>query len=391
MFAIGYKGKGVGGGGSGVSGLRLLRLPIHGPSVGRGSGSRPATGGQATGGGPVTDVSFTSEPLGVPSLVRPSHEPRVLYVRLCAPAGAGDDGERRVAVLPGPALAVQEALQAAAREGVVVERAVLVGTDAIVDPAAQRAHGHDAAMAALVEVIGALVAARLPFVWRTRGGIDGPAPHALAQALAEAGRLATVELGVPSLDGELCAALEGGPAVAPEHRLRLAAALEARGVTVRGLIDPLVPMLTDQQQNLEALVSSFAEAGVRKVGARYIVLTRERARAVASRLAGMQRALLQGVFADEPWQKPDPEGGQREVHKRIPAHLRRAGHHRLLEAAARHGLYIDILDPLDEAESLGPAEAATSTPPMTEEVARRPAKKRRPQLELFRKTDKTQG
>ncbi|MCC7071371.1 MAG: hypothetical protein IT383_08615 [Deltaproteobacteria bacterium] len=333
-------------------------------------------------------MAFAMEPLGVPSVVRPDHEPRVVYLRLAAPAGTGEDGERRVAVLPAPAAALRAALEAADREGTVVERAVLVGTDAILDPEAARAPGHELAIAAIVELIEALVAAKLPFVWRTRGGIDGPAPHALAQALVDAGRLAVVELGVPAMDAELCAALEGGAAVAPEHRLRLAAALEARGVTVRGLIDPLVPLLTDQQQNLEALASAFAEAGVRKLGARYIVLTRERARAVASRLAGMQRALLQGVFADEPWQKPDPEGGQREVHKRIPAHLRRAGHHRLLDAAARHGLFVDILDPIDEAESLTPGEAGTPPPVGTEGAPKRPAKKRRPQLELFRKGDK---
>ncbi len=385
MFATIYR-LSPGGGGPGPSGVRAALRRIA-----RGSGARPAGhAARAPGGGElVADVAFAMEPLGVPSVVRPTHEPQVVYVRLAAPAGAGEDGERRVAVLPDPAAALRAALEAAAREGTQVERAVVVGTDAILDPAAAHALGHDAALAALVELIGALAAAKLPFVWRTRGGLDGPAPHALAQALADAGRLAVVELGVPSMDAELCAALEGGPAVAPEHRLRLAAALEARGVTVRGLLDPLVPLLTDQQQNLEALASAFAEAGVRKLGARYIVLTRERARAVASRLAGMQRALLQGVFADEPWQKPDPEGGQREVHKRIPAHLRRAGHHRLLEAAARHGLFVDILDPLDEAESLTPGDAGSAAP-VTGEAAlpKRPAKKRRPQLELFRKGDK---
>ncbi len=384
MFATIYRVS-PGGGGAGPSGVRATLRRIA-----KGSGARPlGRVARAPGGGElVADVAFAMEPLGVPSVVRPDHEPRVVYLRLAAPAGTGEDGERRVAVLPAPAAALRAALEAADREGTVVERAVLVGTDAILDPEAARAPGHELAIAAIVELIEALVAAKLPFVWRTRGGIDGPAPHALAQALVDAGRLAVVELGVPAMDAELCAALEGGAAVAPEHRLRLAAALEARGVTVRGLIDPLVPLLTDQQQNLEALASAFAEAGVRKLGARYIVLTRERARAVASRLAGMQRALLQGVFADEPWQKPDPEGGQREVHKRIPAHLRRAGHHRLLDAAARHGLFVDILDPIDEAESLTPGEAGTPPPVGTEGAPKRPAKKRRPQLELFRKGDK---
>ena len=163
-------------------------------------------------------------------------------------------------------------------------------------------------------------------------------------------------------------------------------------------MDPLVPMLTDQQQSLEALMSAFAEAGVQKVGARYIVLTRERARAVAARLAGMQRALLQGVFAEEPWHKPDPESGLRELHKRIPVHLRRSGHHRLLEAGARHGMFVDILDPVEEGEDITASLSPSPSPQSTSEEpegslahgpgAPKPPKRvrKRPQLELFRKS-----
>lgn len=352
-------------------------------------------------------LEFVVEPLSAPSLVRPSHESHVLYVRLAAPsagstpAATSGRGRRHISVLPTPGAAIAAEITRARVEGTPVQRAVLVGADAIVDPRAAQAAGAAEALAALVEAIDAFTTEKLPFVWRTRGGIDGAIPHALGQALVDAGPHALVELGVPTLDPELCAALEGHVppgergVVEPEHRLRLAAALVARGVAVRGLIDPLVPMLTDQQQSLEALLAAFAEAGVHKVGARYIVLTRERARAVASRLAGMQRALLQGVFADEPWHKPDPEAGAREVHKRIPAHLRRAGHHRLLEAGARHGLFVDVLDPVEDGE-----EGADLTDPDDSRGRARPRpgrgarghkeggkddEKRRPQLELFRK------
>ncbi len=326
-----------------------------------------------------SSLHFVVEPLKVPSIVRPSHEPQVLYVRLAAPAQAGT-----VAVLPGVGAAIVEEISRAARQSVKVQRAVLVGADSILDPAAEDAAGREEALAALVDAFAAFRAARLPFVWRTRGGIDGPLPHALGQALVDAGGLATVEIGVPTLDHELCTALEGHTGAAPDHRMRLATALASRGVHVRGLVDPLVPMLTDQEQSLEALMEAFADAGVHKVGARYIVLTRERARAVAARLAGMQRALLQGVFADEPWQKPDPEDtGPREVHKRIPAHLRRSGHHRLLEAGARHGVFVDILDPVEGAEDLSAEGAPEADVPPDKPRAR---VRRRPQLELFRRS-----
>jgi hypothetical protein len=329
-------------------------------------------------------LEFIVEPLAVPSAVRPAHEPNVLYVRLAAPLSGG-----RIAVLPdaGHAIAAEVALG-----GTGISRGVLVGADSLVDPRAFGGPGHEAALGQLVAAIGAFTEARVPFVWRTRGGIDGALPSILAQALVDAGSDAVVELGVPTLDPSLTMALEGHEGATPEQRLRLAAALTSRSMTVRGLIDPLAPMLTDQQQGLEALMGAFADAGVRKVGARYIVLTRERARTLASRLAGMHRALLQGVFADEPWHEPDPTAPAASAvhaHKRIPSHLRRAGHHRLLEAGARHGIFVDVLDPVEDGEDLTASSvpSAAIAPRVDVDGDLKPKKvRRRPQLELFRKS-----
>jgi hypothetical protein len=325
-------------------------------------------------------MRIVAEPLPTPSLVRPSHEPQVLYVRVAAPTGPGT-----LAVLPDARDAVLRAVAASRADGHRVQRAVVVGADAFLDPAVEEAEGRALAEQTLVDVIEALVAESVPFVWRTRGGIGDALPTKLAQALADARTFAVVEVGVPSLEPELCAAFEGHTGAAPQERLRLAGALTARGVNVRGLVDPLVPMLSDTQQHLEELVSAFADAGVARIGARYMLLTPDRARAVASRLAGMQRALIQGVFLDEPWQKPDPAHGSGEVHKRIPGHLRRSGHHRLIEAGARHGVVVDVLDPVTEGEDL------TSHIPQSAdadaEKPKRPAKvRKRPQLELFRKS-----
>jgi hypothetical protein len=366
----------------GTEALAARLVEVVGGIAGRRSKER-AEGPRRRGRAREHRLEFVVEPLQAPSIVRPEHEPHVLYVRLAAPHG------RSIAVLPAPGAAIAAELERARQAGAAVERAVLVGADSIVDPRAPGRAGHDVALAHLVEAIGAFARAGVPFVWRTRGGIDGPIPHALGQALVDAGALALVELGVPTLDHELCVALEGHDSAAPEHRVRLAAALVSRGVHVRGLLDPLVPMLTDQQGSLEALLGALGDAGVSKIGARYIVLTRERARAVAGRLTGMHRALLQGVFADEPWHKPDPQGtehGAREVHKRIPSHLRRAGHHRLLEAGARHGLFVDILDPVADGEGedlTAPGVAEDGDKP--KEAKARSQKRRRPQLELFRK------
>lgn len=329
-----------------------------------------------TGGGGASSVEFVVEPLGTPTLVRPDHELDVLYVRLTAPRALAS---RIIAVHPEAGAAVTQALRAAAERDEHVHRAVVVGADAIF-AAPVAAHGRAEALAAFVDVIRALTDAGLPFVWRTRAGIEaGGLPPTLAAALGAAGRLCTVELGVASVDDADARALEGDLAAPFEARLRLAGAMVARGVPVRALVDPLVPMLTDQQGPLEALVDALARTGVKRLGARYITLTQERAKVIAARLAGMQKALLQGVFADEPWQRPDEETGPREVHKRIPPAIRRRGHERLIEVGARHGVLVEILDPVDDDELSRSMERAQH---QSHKAPTSPPRLR-PQLDLF--------
>lgn len=317
-------------------------------------------------------LEFVREPLPVPSLVRPDHERDVLYVRLTAGRAPAS---RVVAVLPDAGDAVRAVLEQARERGEPVHRAVVVGVDVVLG-AADDSSGVDDARAAFVDVVRALTDASVPFLWRTRAGIEaGGLPPAIAHALVAAARLCTVELGIATVDDEDARALEGDAATSSASRLRLAGSLVARGIAVRALVDPLVPMLTDQQAPLDDLVSALAAAGVKKLGARYITLTRDRAKVIAARLAGMQKALLQGVFADEPWRQVDHDSsGPRELHKRIPASLRQRGHERLLEVGAHHGVVVEILDPVDDRE-LQQAEQAPQTKPKTLRV--------RPQLDLF--------
>jgi hypothetical protein len=322
----------------------------------------------------VDTVDFVSEPLPSQALVCPDHERGVLYVRLTATRAPGS---RMVAVLPEAGAAVRSAVEAAAG-GEPVRRAVIVGVD--VAFAAVDASGRNLALDAFVDVVRALTDAGVPFLWRTRAGIAaGGLPPLVAHVLSAAGRLCTVELGIATVDDDEARALEGDLATTSKARLQLASALVARGIAVRALVDPLVPMLTDQQGPLDDLVGALAAAGVRKLGARYITLTRDRARVIAARLAGMQKALLQGVFADEPWRQPSGRdadaSGPRELHKRIPAAIRRRGHERLIETGARHGVIVEILDPVDADEMNRPVQP----PPVTK--AKPP--RARPQLELF--------
>lgn len=367
-----------------LGGAMLALVPPMSPQRALGE----AAPGPASDRGPaeVRRVRFVFQPLTVPHTARVRAEGAThLFVRFSSPV----KGAATLAIPPMLEKEVELELKAARREGHPVDRVVVVGSDALFagpgaaggDP--RSAEGYDAAVDAFASLLSSLVKERVPFVWRTRGGLAGNMPAALSRALLDAGALATLELGLPSLDAGLCAALEGAGGASPEERLRLASAASARGVSVRGLLDPLVPMLTDQRAALEPLLQALADAGVHRVGVRYLVMTRDKAKSLARRLSSMHRALIQGCFADQPWLAPKPEGGaafEQKAHKLLPRALREKGHSRVIDLAARVGIVIDVLDPP------GADEDIVLTEPQREEGPKAPRRraKKKPQLELFR-------
>jgi hypothetical protein len=120
-------------------------------------------------------VEFVVEPLPAPAIVRPEHERQALYVRLTAPRAPTS---RLIAVLPEAGAAVRATLEAAREQSEPVRRAVIVGVDAALMAAA--AH-RELALSAFVDVVRALTDAGVPFLWRTRAGIEaGGLPPALA-------------------------------------------------------------------------------------------------------------------------------------------------------------------------------------------------------------------
>jgi hypothetical protein len=328
-------------------------------------------------------VKFQFQPLSVPHVARQDADGEgVLYVRFAAPVAGSDV----VAIPPMLEKEVQLQLKDARRQGLAVDRVVIVGAEPLFagrdavggDPS--KAQGWEAGVEALAGLFATLVQERVPFTWRTRGGLSDTMPAPLSRALLDAENFATVEIGLPSVDTKLCRELEGGAGATPEERLRLASAVVARGVAVRGLIDPLLPMLNDQRASLEPLVEAMADAGIHRVAARYLVLTQDRAKGLTRRLSKMHRALVQGVFADQPWLPADPAHPATGPHKLLPPALRSTGHQRLIDVAARSGVVVDLLDPVSPDESVGGGTSEPGGRPK----GRRRARRARPQLDLFR-------
>lgn len=284
----------------------------------------------------------------------------------------------------GRALLDELAMKCAERD---VASIVLVGADVLFEPRRETTPGRLDALLCFGALLEGLSTLGRAVVWRTRGGVHGPLPMALATALSSVGKHLTVELGLPTLDPRVAAALEGGRGAAPDERLRLATALSARSIPVHVVIDPMVPMLTDQPEQLKKLIAACVDAGVHRVSARYLVLTRMRARALSRRLSRMTRDLIRGVFADEPWRAADalaPTASMHEPHKLLPPALRRLGHQRLTELCASYGLVVDVLDPATENEVLSREERVRRRHEGKERLRSRGGRGV-PQLDLFGK------
>jgi hypothetical protein len=267
-----------------------------------------------------------------------------------------------------------------------VESIVLVGADVLFEPRREAVAGRLDALLAFGALLEGLSTMRAPIIWRTRGGVHGPLPMSLSSALTSTAARLTVEIGVPTLDPRVAAALEGGRGAAPDERLRLASALSARGIPVHVVVEPMVPMLTDQPEQLKKLIAACVDAGVHRMSARYLVLTRTRARALSRRLSRMTRDLIRGVFADEPWRAADalaPSAAMHEPHKLLPPALRRLGHMRLKELGASFGLVVDVLDPATESEVLSREERVRRRVEGKERLRSRAGRGPVPQLDLF--------
>lgn len=142
-----------------------------------------------------------------------------------------------------------------ARKRTIPER-VALGTST--DPY-QRAEGRYALMPGIID---ALAGARVPFSILTKGTII----RRDLKRLASANRSVTVELGmsVSILDHELQQSLEPGtPTTAA--RIETIRAIRDAGLDCTVFIAPILPLMTDTAEQLDALVGALADAGATNV------------------------------------------------------------------------------------------------------------------------------
>lgn len=303
-------------------------------------------------------MRFIEQSFDIPSVVQVREGAgTVLYFRVAMPVN-----DKTVAVVPNMQKALITALRTSERDHHWVKRVVFVGLDPLLNAKDQSADGFTAAFQALLESLQCLENEPVQVVLRCRAGTNQlpnlrearPIFHALAPRLA-------FEIGLPSLDPKHCEMLEGADVEHPSQRLRLAEILSAWEIPVRVRIDPLLPMLTDQRNELDHFFEILVRVGIVRVSVRYLVLTPERSKTISPRLNRLHREMIKACFAESQWQQPAKglsvyDGAQ--PFKRLPDHIRESGHKRVLHAASRVGIAVDIMDPV--ASSFAQPEKGTN-------------------------------
>ena len=175
---------------------------------------------------------------------RPTHEHLGLNI--------GDDFDRQVVVKVNIGDVLQQEL---ATKRVLPER-VALGTNT--DPY-QRAEGRYELMPRVIE---ALTSARIPFSILTKGSVI----RRDLDQLARSGEKVTVELGlsISFLDEELRHSVEPGTP-STSARLDTIRMIRDRGMDCTVFLAPILPLLSDSEQQLDDAVGALAEAGTTHV------------------------------------------------------------------------------------------------------------------------------
>ncbi len=168
----------------------------------------------------------------------------------------------------------------------------------------------------------------------TRGHIRPSARETLARHAS----LVKVTVSLTTMDRVLQRAMEP-LAAPPRHRLRQIARLRQLGVPVAVQVAPLVPGVTDQRENLVALLTALAGVGVRQISTGYMFVR-----------SGIQENLSRSMHAHG-WGEglldafvggPVLASGNVQAARYLPRQRRQQGYATLMTLAAEHGIRVTL-------------------------------------------------
>jgi DNA repair photolyase len=171
--------------------------------------------------------------------------------------------------------------------------------------------------------------------WLMTRGV--PLPETRRALAAHAPRV-KVTMGLTTMDQRLQRVLEPG-AADPAERVRQLTELRRLGVRVQVGVEPLLPGLTDTRENLEALLTALADAGVRHVTAGYAFLRPGIAENLATVLAANG---LDGTLPMAYDRGPMLRGNGLSAARYLPKARRQRGYAALMALAAEYGITVSV-------------------------------------------------
>jgi DNA repair photolyase len=185
---------------------------------------------------------------------------------------------------------------------------------------------------ATYETMATLLSAGIEVAFLTKGVIDDRCLSLFAASPTKV----FAQVGITTLDEHLCAALEPRAAT-PAQRLRNAQALTRIGVVTRARLDPLIPGITDTDENLRPLLAALPGCGIQNIAASYLFLRPAFSQKLCTRL----RLLAGPAFSEITWNRhalADGVGGGQ-----MPSMVqRRNGFARLRTLAAGFGIDVHV-------------------------------------------------
>ena len=123
-------------------------------------------------------------------------------------------------------------------------------------------------------------------------------------------------------------------AASPAEKLENIEMLLAAGVDTEVRIDPIIPFVTDTQEEQEALFRSLSQRGIRRTSLSYLHLRPAIQKQLSSELPPLHRKILDSCYKNQEWR----EVGMSTRTKLLPRKLRENGYGRIRAIAKAHGI-----------------------------------------------------